>query len=39
LLDYDVLWAAAGTPRTVFPVGPRELLALTGGRVADIAVS
>jgi prolyl-tRNA editing enzyme YbaK/EbsC (Cys-tRNA(Pro) deacylase) len=37
LLDHDVLWAAAGTPRTVFPVGPQELLALTGGRVGDIA--
>jgi prolyl-tRNA editing enzyme YbaK/EbsC (Cys-tRNA(Pro) deacylase) len=37
LLDYDELWAAAGTPRTVFPVEPQELLALTGGRVGDIA--
>ena len=38
LLDHDVLWAAAGTPRTVFPLEPQELLTLTGGRVGDIAV-
>ena len=23
LLDYDVVWAAAGTPRAVFSIGPR----------------
>jgi len=25
LLDYDVVWAAAGTPESVFPVSPAEL--------------
>jgi prolyl-tRNA editing enzyme YbaK/EbsC (Cys-tRNA(Pro) deacylase) len=39
LLSLGELWAAAGTPRTVFPIGPEELVRLTRGRVADIAVS
>jgi prolyl-tRNA editing enzyme YbaK/EbsC (Cys-tRNA(Pro) deacylase) len=43
LVDRDLLalgeiWAAAGTPRTVFPLTPDELMAMTGGRVADVAV-
>lgn len=37
LLRYDELWAAAGTPQTVFPVRPQELVAITGGRVVDVA--
>ncbi len=37
LLAYEEIWAAAGTPRTVFPLSPDELVALTGGRVADVA--
>ena len=37
LLQYDVVWAAAGTPRHVFPIAPAELLRITGGRVADLA--
>ncbi len=35
LLAFDTVWAAAGTPRHVFPVDPRHLPALTGGRQAD----
>ncbi|WP_304454589.1 YbaK/EbsC family protein [Nocardiopsis sp. YSL2] len=31
LADYERLWAAAGTPRTVFPTGFAELVAMTGG--------
>ncbi|MFE2324780.1 YbaK/EbsC family protein [Streptomyces sp. NPDC059385] len=31
LSDYPQLWAAAGTPRTVFPTTASELLRLTGG--------
>ena len=34
---FDVLWASAGTPHTVFPTSFSELLQLTGGRPADIA--
>jgi prolyl-tRNA editing enzyme YbaK/EbsC (Cys-tRNA(Pro) deacylase) len=37
LLGYEEIWAAAGTPRTVFPLTPDELVAMTGGRVADVA--
>ena len=36
LTGYDVLWAAAGTPRHVFPLAPSELLRATAGTVADL---
>jgi prolyl-tRNA editing enzyme YbaK/EbsC (Cys-tRNA(Pro) deacylase) len=36
LLQYDVVWAAAGTPRHVFPIAPGELVRLTSGRLADL---
>jgi len=36
LLQYDVVWAAAGTPRHVFPIAPAELVRITGGSVADL---
>jgi prolyl-tRNA editing enzyme YbaK/EbsC (Cys-tRNA(Pro) deacylase) len=36
LLAYPVIWAAAGTPRAVFPLDPSELSALTGGRVLRV---
>jgi prolyl-tRNA editing enzyme YbaK/EbsC (Cys-tRNA(Pro) deacylase) len=37
LLHHDVVWAAAGTPRTVFPLVPAELVSRTGGTVAAVA--
>ncbi|MEA2318409.1 MAG: hypothetical protein QOD44_2598 [Solirubrobacteraceae bacterium] len=37
LLAYDVVWAAAGTPRTVFAIAPTELVAVTGGRVERVS--
>ncbi len=37
LLTFDVVWAAAGTPDTVFSVAPQELVRLTGAAVADVA--
>jgi prolyl-tRNA editing enzyme YbaK/EbsC (Cys-tRNA(Pro) deacylase) len=37
LLRFDVVWAAAGTPRTVFPVAPRTLARASGGDVVDMA--
>jgi len=37
LLAWDELWAAAGTPRSVFPLTPGELVERTGGRVARVA--
>ncbi len=36
LLVHDEIWAAAGTPNAVFRLGPDDLLAITGGRVADV---
>ncbi len=36
LLGYPVIWAAAGTPRAIFPIAPSELASLTGGRVLRV---
>ena len=36
LLAEEIIWAAAGTPNSMFPLTPDELLRLTGGRVADV---
>lgn len=38
LTRYDVIWAAAGTPNTVFAITPADLLRANGGRVADLKV-
>lgn len=34
LTELEEVWAAAGTPSTVFPLTPAQLLAATGARVA-----
>ncbi|CAN5767796.1 YbaK/EbsC family protein [soil metagenome] len=39
LLAYDEVWAAAGTPDTVFPLARRQLLDATGAEVTDVAES
>jgi prolyl-tRNA editing enzyme YbaK/EbsC (Cys-tRNA(Pro) deacylase) len=39
LLQFDGIWAAAGHPRAVFRLSPGELVAMTGGQVADVAGS
>ena len=36
--QYEVIWAAAGTPNTVFAITPDELVQVTGGIVADLKV-
>jgi prolyl-tRNA editing enzyme YbaK/EbsC (Cys-tRNA(Pro) deacylase) len=36
LAGYEVVWAAAGHPKSVFPTTYAELLALTGGTAADV---
>ncbi|MER6674862.1 YbaK/EbsC family protein [Streptomyces sp. NPDC000983] len=36
LLDHDVVWAAAGTPYTVFPMAPETLVAHAGGTLVDV---
>lgn len=37
LLAFDDVWAAAGTPDTVFPITPDALMRATGAHVADVA--
>ncbi len=36
LLQYDEVWAAAGTPNAVFPIPPDELVRVSEGQVADV---
>ncbi|GAA2221172.1 YbaK/EbsC family protein [Streptomyces amakusaensis] len=36
LLDHPVVWAAAGTPHTVFPLDPKTLIEHAGGRLVDV---
>ena len=36
LLQYEEIWAAAGTPRAVFKLAPEDLVEMTGGRVISI---
>ncbi|MGB7876484.1 MAG: YbaK/EbsC family protein [Anaerolineales bacterium] len=36
LMQYDVIWAAAGTPNAVFELTPDDLQKMTGGQVAKI---
>jgi len=37
LLQYQEIWAAAGTPNAVFCLSPVDLQRVTGGRVVNIA--
>ncbi|HEY1389036.1 MAG TPA: YbaK/EbsC family protein [Ktedonobacterales bacterium] len=39
LLQYELVWAAAGTPNAVFPITPDELQRITGARVAELAAA
>ncbi|MGQ9636166.1 MAG: YbaK/EbsC family protein [Thermodesulfobacteriota bacterium] len=36
LMKYEVIWAAAGTPRAVFKLTPLELIKMTRGQVISI---
>ena len=36
LLQFDVVWAAAGTPHALFPLPPADLAALTAGEVLTL---
>jgi len=36
LAAYDVIWAAGGTPETVFPTTYDELVTMTGGTPAEV---
>lgn len=37
LLNFDLIWAAAGSPRAVFAIAPQALVEATGGRVLPLA--
>ena len=37
LLQYDAVWAAAGTPNAVFRIPPADLVRITNGVVEDLA--
>ena len=37
LMGFEAIWAAAGTPNSVFRLTPDDLVALTGGTIAAIA--
>jgi len=36
LLQYDEIWAAAGTPKAIFKLTPAELQKITSGRVISV---
>jgi prolyl-tRNA editing enzyme YbaK/EbsC (Cys-tRNA(Pro) deacylase) len=36
ILQYEMIWAAAGTPHAVFQLTPADLCKMTGGRVVTI---
>jgi Cys-tRNA(Pro) deacylase len=36
--QFDLIWAAAGTPNAVFSITPDELARVTGGMVVDLKV-
>ncbi|MBP6737568.1 MAG: YbaK/EbsC family protein [Rhodobacteraceae bacterium] len=38
LMAFDTVWAAAGTPRHIFPVAPQALRAATGAELADFTL-
>ncbi len=38
LLGHDVVWAAAGTPDSVFPIPPQDLVRVSRGEPADLSV-
>jgi len=37
LMQYESIWAAAGTPNAVFKLTPADLVQMTGGRVVSIS--
>lgn len=39
LLSYDQIWAAAGSPRAVFPVDPERIVEVTGAEVARLGTA
>ena len=38
LLDFDLIYAAAGTPRHIFPINPHDLLRISGAQLSDFMI-
>ena len=36
LMEFEEIWAAAGTPDSVFPIQPKELVKATSGAVVAV---
>jgi len=36
LVQYEVIWGAAGTPNTVFPITPDQLINISKGKVVSV---
>jgi len=36
LLQYETVWAAAGTPNAVFEISPQELVRISQGQVVNV---
>ncbi|SVC49075.1 uncharacterized protein METZ01_LOCUS301929, partial [marine metagenome] len=36
LMEFEEIWAAAGTPDSVFPIEPKELVKATSGAVVAV---
>ena len=36
LMQYDMVWGAGGTPQTVFPITPKELMDVSGAVIGDV---
>lgn len=39
LLDFGLIYAAAGTPRHIFPIEPHKLLLISGAQTADFTTN
>jgi prolyl-tRNA editing enzyme YbaK/EbsC (Cys-tRNA(Pro) deacylase) len=37
LTEFDIVYAAGGTPNALFPIAPADLVRASGGTVADVA--
>lgn len=35
LMEFEVIWAAAGTPHHIFPIAPEQLISVTNAQRAD----
>ena len=38
LTEFDIVYAAGGTPNALFPIAPADLVRASGGTVADVAL-